>query len=79
MTTRLEKPLRREIWINNRPYTLTLTQVGFTLVEKRRRHGFELMWRDLLSGDRQLAAALAASAAPPPAAAQSPAAPSHAH
>jgi hypothetical protein len=67
MTTILEKPLRREIWINNRPYTLTLTQAGFTLVEKRRRRGFELAWRDLLNGERQPPAPLSASSAPSPA------------
>lgn len=60
MTTMLEKPLRREIWINNKPYTLTLTQAGFTLVEKRRRRGFELMWNDLLNGDQPLSPTLAA-------------------
>ena len=49
-------------------HEITLTQAGFTLTEKRRRSGFELMWRDVLNGDRQLAAALAAATAsmPPP-------------
>jgi hypothetical protein len=64
MTTVLERPLRREIWIDNKPYTPTLSAAGFTLVEKRRRRGLELHWRDLVNGDAQLSAALTASTAP---------------
>ena len=59
MTTALDRPLRREIRIDDKPYTLTLSGDGFTLTEKRRRRGFELQWRDVVSGDAQLAAALA--------------------
>ena len=61
MTTSLEKPLRREIQIDERPYTLTIDAQGLKLVEKGRRNGVELAWRDLVNGDAALATALQAS------------------
>lgn len=64
MTTVLDKPLRREVMIEERPYTLTIDIDGLKLVEKGRRKGVELAWRDLANGDAALAAALQASVAP---------------
>lgn len=61
MTTKLDKPLRREIEIDDRLYTLTVDADGLRLVEKGHRKGQELRWRDLVSGDAALAVALAAS------------------
>lgn len=61
MTTKLDKPLRREVEIDERLYTLTVDPDGLRLVEKGHRKGQELRWRDLVSGDAALAAALAAS------------------
>lgn len=61
MTTKLDKPLRREIAIDGRAYTLTIDADGLRLVEKGRRTGQSLKWRDLVSGDAALAAGLAAS------------------
>lgn len=61
MTTKLDKPLRREVEIDERLYTLTVDADGLRLVEKGHRKGQELRWRDLVSGDAALAAALAAS------------------
>lgn len=61
MTTKLDKPLRREIAIDDRAYTLTIDADGLRLVEKGRRTGQSLKWRDLVSGDAALAAGLAAS------------------
>ena len=61
MTTKLDKPLRREVEIDERLYTLTVDPDGLRLVEKGHRKGQELHWRDLVSGDAALAAALAAS------------------
>ena len=49
MTTQLERPIRREVWIDNKPYTLTINAEGFTLVEKRRRKGTDLRWKDLIT------------------------------
>lgn len=63
MTTRLDKPVRREIEIEDRPYTLTIDPDGLKLVEKGHRKGHELRWRDLVNGDAALAAALSASLA----------------
>jgi len=61
MTTKLDKPLRREVEIDDRLYTLTVDADGLRLVEKGHRKGQELRWRDLVSGDAALAVALAAS------------------
>lgn len=61
MTTKLDKPIRREIEIDERPYTLTVDAGGLRLVEKGRRKGVELRWQDLVSGDAALAAGLSAS------------------
>jgi len=63
MTTKLEKPIRREITIEDKPYTLTIDAEGLKLVEKGRRKGQELRWHDLVSGDVALNAALSASTA----------------
>ena len=62
MTTKLEKPIRREIVIEDKPYTLTIDGDGLKLVEKGRRNGQELRWKDLVGGDAALSAALSASA-----------------
>ena len=61
MTTKLDKPIRREITIGDKAYTLTIDGDGLKLVEKGRRNGQELRWRDLISGDVALNAALSAS------------------
>lgn len=58
MTTALDKPLRREIPIGDRAYTLTIDPNGLKLVEKGRRNGVELAWQDLVNGDAALASAL---------------------
>ncbi|HVI25655.1 MAG TPA: hypothetical protein VM576_05605 [Xanthomonadaceae bacterium] len=59
--TPLDKPLRRELDINGRPWTLTIDPERLKLVEKGRRKGVELAWRDLVNGDAALAVALQAS------------------
>jgi hypothetical protein len=61
MTTKLDKPLRRELEIDDRAYTLTLDGEGLKLVEKGHRKGHALRWRDIVSGDAALHAALSAS------------------
>ncbi|GHE31219.1 hypothetical protein ACFOED_08115 [Vulcaniibacterium thermophilum] len=61
MTTKLEKPIRREIAIDDRAYTLTIDPDGLKLVEKGHRKGVQLRWQDLVNGDAALAAALNAS------------------
>jgi hypothetical protein len=61
MTTRLDKPLKRELAIAGKAYRLTITPTGFALVLKGHRKGQELRWIDLVSGDAALATALNAS------------------
>lgn len=61
MTTVLNKELKREILIKDKPYTLTLGPQGLKLTEKGRRIGVDLKWEDLVDGDAALAAALNAS------------------
>jgi hypothetical protein len=61
VTTRLEGPLKREIAVDGEPYTLTITPDGMSLVLKGRRKGFEMQWRDVVSGEAALATALNAS------------------
>jgi len=59
--TRLDKPLRRELDIADRRYTLTIDPFGMKLVKKGHRKGVAINWVDLLNGDAALAAALKAS------------------
>ena len=61
MTTKLEKPLKREIEIEGKPYIVTIDPVGFKLTEKGHRRGQELSWKDVVSGQAALATALNAS------------------
>ena len=59
--TPLDKPLRRELQIEGKAYTLAIDPDGLKLTEKGKRRGLELAWRELVSGDAALAAALQAS------------------
>jgi hypothetical protein len=61
MTTKLEKPLKRQIDIKGKPHILTITPEGLKLTEKGKRKGQELRWIDLTSGETALAVALNAS------------------
>ena len=58
MTTRLDKPLKREIDISGMPYIVTLSPEGMKIVEKGKRKGQELSWGDLISGKVAFAKAL---------------------
>jgi len=59
--TRLDKPLRRALEIDDKAWTLTIDPDGMKLTEKGKRKGIELRWTELVSGDAGLAAALQAS------------------
>lgn len=61
MATKLEKPLKRELNVNGETYVLTISPDGLKLVLKGKRKGQELAWKDLVSGEAALAAALNAS------------------
>ncbi len=61
MTTRLERPLKRELEVAGAAYTLTISSDGLKLVPKGKRNGYALAWSALVSGDAALAQALNAS------------------
>lgn len=61
MATKLDKTLKREIDVNGEPYMLSISPEGLKLVPKGKRNGHELTWKDILSGQPQLAAGLRAS------------------
>lgn len=64
--TKLDKPLRREVSIADKTFTLTLGSLGLKLVKKGHRNGVSLYWADLVNGDAGLAAAPQASVANAP-------------
>jgi hypothetical protein len=55
MTTRLDKPLKREIEVRGTAYTVTISPEGVKVVEKGKRLGQELSWERIISGDAKLA------------------------
>ena len=61
MTTKLEKPLKREIEIGGQAFIVTLAPDTLSLVGKGRRKGLEIRWDEMVSGEAALAAALQAS------------------
>ena len=61
MPTVLDKTLKRELTVQGKPFVLTLSPLGFTLIPKGRRKGHQVLWNDLVSGEAALATALNAS------------------
>ena len=61
MATKLEKPLKWELDVEGDAYIITISPEGMKLVPKGKHKGQELTWKDLISGDAALAAALNAS------------------
>ena len=61
MATKLDKALRRELEIDGKAYMITMAPEGLKITEKGHRKGIELAWKDLLSGQAALTAALNAS------------------
>lgn len=61
--TPLDKPLRREVTIDDKAYTLVLDSTGLKLTPRGHRNGVELFWKDIVNGDAAIATALNASAA----------------
>lgn len=59
--TPLDKPIKRALAVDDKTYTLTIDREGLKLTEKGHRRGIVLFWKDILSGDAGLAAALQAS------------------
>ena len=52
MTTKLEKPIKREIEIDGEPFTVTITPQGVRLTRKRFRSGKVVSWKAILEGVR---------------------------
>jgi hypothetical protein len=61
MTTKLIGPLKRELDVAGRLYTITITPEGFKLVPKGGRKGYQLKWSSFVSGETALVTALNAS------------------
>lgn len=51
MTTKLDKPIKREIDVNGVSFTVTISPDGVRIVEKGKRKGHELTWEQLIRGD----------------------------
>lgn len=62
--TPLDKPIKRALTLGEKTYTLVIDPEALKLTEKGHRRGIELRWKDILSGDAGLAAALQASVEP---------------
>jgi hypothetical protein len=67
MTTKLEKELKREIDVDGKHYTVTISPNGLKIAEKGHRKGHELTWKQVLTSDPELSQNLAKSVerAPP--------------
>lgn len=52
MTTKLDKPLRRELEIGDKLYTLTIDGHGLKLTEKGHRKGIERSWNEIIGDDK---------------------------
>jgi len=64
VATVLDKELKRQVTVDGVDYTVAVNPEGIRLTGKgKRRPEVELHWRDLLSGDAAMAAALNASLA----------------
>jgi hypothetical protein len=50
--TKLDKPLRREVQIGDKAYTLTIDADGLKLVEKGHRKGTEVSWASIANDDQ---------------------------
>lgn len=49
MTTKLDKPIRREVTVDGEEYTLVVSGAGMTLFRKRFRNGIDLTWRQIIA------------------------------
>ena len=54
MATRLDKTLKRELEVEGKLYTVTISPEGVKIVPKGKRTGHEISWETLLSGDAEL-------------------------
>ena len=54
MATPLTKPIKRELELEGKLYTVTVSPDGVKVVEKGKRRGQELSWQSIVSGDASL-------------------------
>ena len=54
MATRLDKTIKRELELDGRLYTVSVSPAGLKVVPKGGRKGYELSWASLLSGEAEL-------------------------
>lgn len=54
MATKLDKAIKRELEIEGKLYTVTISPDGVKVVEKGKRNGHELSWSAIISGDAVL-------------------------
>lgn len=66
MTTKLEKELKREIDVDGKHYTVTISPSGLKIAEKGHRKGHELTWKQVLTSEPELTQNLAKSIERPP-------------
>jgi hypothetical protein len=52
--TRLDKPIKRELELAGKLYTVTISPQGIKVVPKGGRKGQEISWESLLSGEAEL-------------------------
>ena len=58
MTTKLDKPIKRELEHGGVVYTITISPDGIRVVEKGKRKGRDVAWATIISGDAELNEAL---------------------
>jgi len=58
MTTKLDKPIKRELEQGGVLYTVTISPDGIHVVEKGKRKGRDVAWATIISGDAELNEAL---------------------
>jgi hypothetical protein len=54
MATRLDKTLKRELELDGKLYTVSISPQGIKIVPKGGRKGPEITWQTILSGDAEL-------------------------
>ena len=55
MTAKLEGLIKRELELEGKLYTVTMSPEGVKIAPKGKRKGREISWETLLSGDAELA------------------------
>jgi hypothetical protein len=53
MATKLDKTIKRELELDGKLYTVTMSPEGVKITPKGARKGQELTWASLLSGDTE--------------------------